>query len=89
MLQTRRTQVWTRPLSPKGTLVFAYLNVGVDGMRKKISVKLSNIGLTNPDGYRINDAFDNKELGIFKPHHNFTARVEPSGIFMGIATPFK
>ena len=86
MFQDGDKQVWVRPLSKKA-FAFALLNTGTSGMPTKMSIKLSDLGLTNPTGYNITEAFSGKHQGTFKETDTFEHAVNPTGIFLGKAVP--
>jgi len=78
-------QVWTRPLSG-GSLAFALLNFGAADPTR-VSIKLTDLGLSSSGGYHVNEVFDQQDMGKFMPNATFTTYVNPSGIFLGKADP--
>jgi len=79
-------QVWTRPVTPKGSVAFVFLYVGVPAPTQ-FSITLADMDMKNPGGYNITEVFDGKPAGVFKPTDTFTATVNPGGVFFGRATP--
>lgn len=88
-LQTGDVQVWTRPVTPVGSVAFALVNFGYRGTPTRVSVTIRSLGLTFSGGYNITDLFDGRHLGIFKPSETFTTMVNPSGVFLAAATPLR
>jgi alpha-N-acetylgalactosaminidase len=84
--QSGNIQVWNKPLV-KNMFAFAYLNTGNGGNPSKVSMKLSDFGLTNAAGYNITEVFEGTSMGKFLPTDTFTTMVNPTGIFMGKAVP--
>ena len=85
-LQLGNVQVWTRPLNPTGSVAVAFLNMGDGGGPSKVSVKLTDIGLTHAQGYSLVEVFDNKSLGKMLPNSTFTCAVNPTGVVFVRAT---
>lgn len=81
-------QIWKRPMSPSGSIAFAYIYTG-DGNPVKISTSLKSLGLTSAQGYNVTEVFDGKQLGKFKPDDSVSAVVNPSGIFIATAVPLQ
>ena len=77
-------QIWTKPITPVGSLAFGILNLGV-AMPTRVTVMFSDLGLHGPNGYNVTEVFDNKFIGIFKPMQKLTVTVNPSGVFFGKA----
>ena len=49
-------------------------------------MKLSEIGLTNPTGYFVQDLWSGQKLGVMKPDDVYSANVPPTGVNMFKAT---
>lgn len=79
-------EVWTKPMGfgAKG-MAYAFLNLNQGGGPVPVSMPLSELGLTAPQGYNITEAFTGKYLGVFKPNDRLNVTVDPSGVYMGIA----
>ena len=52
---------------------------------QKVSLRLSHLGLEHDAGYNVTEVFDNKHVGLFKPHNVLSVMVNPSGVFFGKA----
>jgi len=83
-LQTGDIEFWTRPILPSGSHAFAVVNLGV-AVPKKVTLRLSHIGLESESGYNVTEVFDGKFVGVYKPDSVFSLRVNPSGVFFGKA----
>lgn len=70
-----------------GSLSFVILNRGT-AVPTKFSIKLSDIGLTNPLGYNVTEVFSDLSMGAFKPSDFLSVSVNPTGVFFGKALPF-
>ena len=60
------------------------LNLGT-AVPKKVTLRLSHIGLEHSAGYNVTEVFDGKPVGVFKPESVFNVMVNPSGVFFGKA----
>ncbi|GLG93369.1 Probable alpha-galactosidase A, partial [Gryllus bimaculatus] len=72
--------VWIRPVTPVGythSYAVALASNRVYGDPYIYSVRLNEIGLTNPAGYNFKDLYGDKEC-ILYPHQNLTVRINPS-----------
>ncbi|KAL4229809.1 hypothetical protein ACF0H5_010201 [Mactra antiquata] len=78
-------EIWTRTLINKG-MAFAFLNMNYGGGPSKVTVTISSLGLNAPFGYNIVEGFSGQSVGTFKPQDNFSATVDPSGVWLGIAS---
>lgn len=86
-VQNNFVQVWKKPILPKGSFAFAFLNVNDEGAPRKVSIKFEALGFTNAKGYNVTEVFDGKHVGKFKPSESFSTYVNPTGIFLGKAVP--
>ena len=77
-------EVWTKRIQPAGSLAFAFLNTGY-AVPSVVSIRVADLGLWNPAGYNVTEAFDNIPMGVIKPSSVFKVSVNPTGVFFGIA----
>ena len=84
-LQSGNFEVWRKPLLDS-SVAFALLNLDYYGAPMPVDVKISDLGLTDPSGYRITDVFTNTVVAKVTANETFTATVNPTGIFLGKAT---
>ncbi|CAD5122803.1 DgyrCDS11209 [Dimorphilus gyrociliatus] len=78
-------QVWVRPLAPRGTFAIATIYTNTFGYPIKVSTKLSDLGLKNPNGYNVTEVFDGIHRGEFRSNHNYTRMVKPTDIDLVLA----
>lgn len=52
----------------------------------QVSFSISKLGGVSSAGYNVTDVFTGQALGMFKPQDQVTALVNPTGIFLGLAT---
>ncbi|XP_014775432.1 alpha-N-acetylgalactosaminidase [Octopus bimaculoides] len=78
---------WMKPILPHGSYAIAFVNFNTNGVPKKINLSLKYLNLTESAGYKLTEVFDGKFLGIYGPSSNFTASVDPTGIYMVTAIP--
>ena len=52
----------------------------------QIIMPLSSLGLTSSQGYGVFEAFTGKNMGTLRPSDNLNVTVDPSGVYIGIAT---
>ena len=84
-LQIGDIEIWTKPILPTGDLAFSIVNLGYK-VPKKVTVKISDLGLNNPAGYYISEVFDGVQLPKkYLPTDLLSVRVNPSGVFFGKA----
>jgi hypothetical protein len=74
--------LWVKPIVPKGSLAIVFFNTRILGSGTPIRTAASDIGMSNPKGYRVTEVFTGKDLGIFKPETNLTARVFTTDAYM-------
>jgi hypothetical protein len=84
-VQDNNVQAWKKPILPKGSFAFAFLNTNYEGVPRKVSITFAAMGFTNAAGYNVTEVFDGTYIGMFKPSDSFSAWVNPSGIFLGKA----
>ncbi|XP_064608971.1 alpha-N-acetylgalactosaminidase-like [Liolophura sinensis] len=87
IMEINPVQIWTRPISPKGTFAVAFLNPSEGGMPSTLSVVVDDLGLTNGSGYNVTETFDGVSMGTVKPGQNITISVNPEGVYLFTATP--
>ena len=78
-------QIWTRPVMPTGSVAFVFLNTG-NATPSKVSIKLSDLGLTGQAGYRVDEVFTGASLGKMTSNSTISQNVNPTGVFFGRAT---
>ena len=87
IMMSGHIQIWTRPVMPTGSVAFAFLNFGTGGMPATVSATLNSMGMTRPGGYNITDVFTSAGMGSFRPSQTFSTKVNPTGVFFGLAMP--
>lgn len=86
LMQQGHVDIWTRPITPPGSFAFVFMNFATDSP-VRVSILLSDLGMTNAGGYNISEVFDGTYLGMFKPSSRLNVTVYPSGsVFFGKAT---
>ncbi|XP_064606883.1 alpha-N-acetylgalactosaminidase-like [Liolophura sinensis] len=80
-------EVWTRPISPEGTVAVALLNVVGKGMPTRVTVSAKQMGLSNTNGYNLTEVFDGQPIGTLTPQESYTVKVNPSGVYFFTANP--
>ncbi|GAB1600014.1 alpha-N-acetylgalactosaminidase-like [Argonauta hians] len=80
---------WMKPILPKGSFAFAFVNFNTDGTPKKISLNMKYLNLTEPAGYDLTEVFEGKPLGSYYPASYFNASINPTDIYMVTAVPSK
>ena len=56
-----------------------FFNRRDDGVRRKISAVLSDLGLDSPSGYKVHDLFEGFNLGTYFPCDKLAVNVNPTG----------
>ena len=72
---------------PNGSYAIAVIYMYGFGGPTKVSVKLSDMGLTDPRGYSLSEVFDGGHIADLKPSDRFTCKVNPTGIVLVKASP--
>jgi alpha-N-acetylgalactosaminidase len=76
-------EIWARPIMPvyraKYSYAIVFLNRRTDGTPSEVSVTLKELGLDNPNGYHIEDLYDDHVYGVVTPDRRFKVDVNPSG----------
>lgn len=90
-MQKSGVEIWVKSVLPsvgsERSAAVAFLNRRTDGTPTRVSVVLSDIGLSFNDGYEVLELFDGKELGFYKPDDKLTVMVNPSGKLLQIFQP--
>jgi len=86
VIKSGNHEVWTKPISPSGSYSFVLLNLN-NAVPDEISVQLSSVQLNNANGYNVSEVFSGQFVGTFKPASQFSAVVNPNGVFFGKAVP--
>lgn len=72
--------IWTKAILPMNSYAVAF-QCSSTSTPEKLTIQLSDIGLNHASGYNATEVFANTHIGMFKPNSEFTASVNPSGIF--------
>ena len=56
-----------------------FFNRRDDGVRRKVSAVLSDLGLDSSSGYQVYDLFEGINLGIYFPLDKLAVNVNPTG----------
>lgn len=76
-------EIWARPIMPvhraKYSYAIVFLNRRTDGTPSEVSVTLKELGLDHPQGYHIEDLYDEHVYGVVTPDRRFKVDVNPSG----------
>ncbi|KAI9553546.1 hypothetical protein GHT06_021464 [Daphnia sinensis] len=79
-------EIWVKPVQPSlgnnRSAAIAFLNRRTDGTPTRVSIALSDAGLTSTSGYKVQEMFDGLNLGIYHPDNTLTVVVNPSGVVM-------
>lgn len=91
----RKIETWARLITPVvngvHSMAIAWASKRDDGNPYAVSVKLSDLGLTCANGYRVTDLFNkhNRLERVYNTHHNISVRIHPSGVVFYKFTPIK
>jgi alpha-N-acetylgalactosaminidase len=78
--------VWIKELSNPGSYAIGLLNKDNQGTPTKFQSTFSDLAFSNKNGYQMFDAFENKFIGNFSLSQQFILYVDPTSIFIIIAT---
>uniref|UniRef100_A0A0B7A7V6 Alpha-galactosidase n=1 Tax=Arion vulgaris TaxID=1028688 RepID=A0A0B7A7V6_9EUPU len=79
--------VWIKKLSNPGSVAIGLLNKNYQGTPTAYKTSFSDIGLTNANGYRAREAFENTTVGSYTLTQEFVVNVDPTSIYILIADP--
>ena len=79
-------EVWTREVTPVGSLALAVVNKYHSAYPVIVKLTLKDVGFTNPGGYNLTELFDGRAMGVYKPNNILESRINPSGIQLYKAT---
>ena len=78
--------VYSRPVMPmlkdKTSVAVAFLNRWTEGTPLTVSMKLSDLGLDHPDGYKASNVITGADLGFYHPDDTFRHSVNPTSILV-------
>ncbi|KAL1502107.1 hypothetical protein ABEB36_007301 [Hypothenemus hampei] len=82
---------WTRPITPviqnETSYAVGILSKRVDGYPHRVNFKLSDLGLKNPSGYKVQNIYESSiEAEMLKPNDTLLIRVKPSSVVLLKAT---
>ncbi|XP_033152668.1 alpha-N-acetylgalactosaminidase [Drosophila mauritiana] len=86
VLSRNQIEVWKRPITPvtksgHHSYAVAFVSRRDDGAPYRIPFTVKEFGLTNPNGYNVQDLYDvSNKLGIFQSESQFITRVNPNGV---------
>lgn len=77
-------EIWSRPISPLSGNYFSYavafVNRRTDGTPSDVAVTLRELGLQSPQGYRVEDLYEDVDYGVLTPQTKIKVKVNPSGV---------
>lgn len=81
----KSVEIWTRPVLPFSksehrSYAVAFVCLRKFGFHCDLSMKLRELELDYPVGYKVLDLFENKELGSFASDDTFKVRINPTGV---------
>jgi len=79
--------VFRKAIQPQGSFAVAFYYTNIAGGPSRVSVRLSDIGLTTAARYDVTEAFTGLHYGIMKPWYTLNCEVNPNGtlLFMFLA----
>jgi len=79
MFQIGDIHVWRKPTQPHGSFAVAFFYTNIAGGPSRVSIRLSDIGLTTSARYEVIEAFTVQKYGIMKPWYTLNCEVNPNG----------
>ncbi|XP_071111574.1 alpha-galactosidase A-like isoform X2 [Haliotis cracherodii] len=80
--QIANIQVWTKALAFPRSYAVAFFNPDLGGTPTLVTLTLSQIQLTNQNGYNITDVFDDINIGTYNLTDKFSISINPEGIVL-------
>ncbi|XP_052076326.1 alpha-N-acetylgalactosaminidase-like isoform X2 [Mytilus californianus] len=84
---TGRLESWLRPLSPEGRYAVGIFNKNVGGLLQMVNRTMSQLGLTDENGYTMKEVFTGISYGPYKSSDSLVILLPPSNLFLAVATP--
>lgn len=85
--QAVKLESWLRPLSPKGRYAVGIFNKNVGGLLQTVNRTMSQLGLTDENGYTMKEIFTGISYGPYKLSDSLVIRIPPTNLFLSVATP--
>lgn len=85
--QAVKLESWLRPLSPKGRYAVGIFNKNVGGLLQTVNRTMSQLGLTDENGYTMKEIFTGISYGPYKLSDSLVIRIPPTNLFLAVATP--
>ncbi|XP_071126809.1 alpha-N-acetylgalactosaminidase-like [Mytilus edulis] len=82
-----KLESWLRPLSPKGRYAVGIFNKNVGGLLQTVNRTMSQLGLTDENGYTMKEIFTGISYGPYKLSDSLVIRIPPTNLFLAVATP--
>lgn len=84
ILSRNQIEVWQRPITPvtksgEHSYAVAFVSRRDDGAPYRIPFTVKELGLNNPNGYKVQNLYSNHKLGVFQSEQQFITRVNPNG----------
>jgi len=71
-----------KPIQPNGSFAVAFYYTNIAGGPSRVSVLLSDIGLTTSARYQVTELFSGQHYGIMKPWFTLNCEVNPNGTLL-------
>jgi hypothetical protein len=74
--------IWQKPIEPSGSYAIAFIYTNIAGGPTRVSVLLSDIGLTTAARFLVTEAFTQRSYGILKPWYTLNCEINPNGALL-------
>ena len=81
--------IWRKSLSPTGNWAVAMFYVNIAGGPYRVSIVISDLGITQAAVYSVTEVFSGKYFGQMKPWYTLNCEVYPNSVklFQFVALP--
>jgi len=89
--QNGQVSIWRKSILPTGSYALAIFYTNISYGPAKVSILLSDVGLTGAAQYNFTEVLSGRSLGIFKPWFTLNCEVNPTGalLIQALALPAK
>jgi hypothetical protein len=74
--------IWQKPIEPFGSCAVVFMYTNIAGGPTRVSVLLSDIGLTTTGRYLVTEAFTQQSYGVMKPWYTLNCEINPNGALL-------
>jgi len=82
MVQIGDVHLFRKAIQPAGSFALAFYYTNIAGGPSRVSVLLSDIGLTTAARYDVTEVFSGQHYAVMKPWYTLNCEVNPNGTLL-------